>query len=204
MASRVWRKRGAERVEGRGRGGCEYLLVAPMTTTWPREVRPSMRASRVDTMELWIWSCLLLRICTRKNTQRCQSGTLGTHLETAVYWMMKARFQQPHRVRCANFCQPSVCECPTMLSHLILPVCTRRLSVYRSPGGKHGYVKFLGQCTVRIRHVIAGGNWLCHTGARPSISSKKMMEGWQRSASANSSRSIRSASPTHLDRMSAP
>ena len=42
------------------------------------------------------------------------------------------------------------------------------------------------------------------TGARPSISSKKMMEGWQRLASANSMRSCLSASPTHLDSTSAP
>ena len=31
-----------------------HLLVAPITTTWPRDVRPSMSASSVDTMELWI------------------------------------------------------------------------------------------------------------------------------------------------------
>ena len=42
------------------------------------------------------------------------------------------------------------------------------------------------------------------TGASPSISSKKMMAGWWRCASSNSSRSWRSASPTHLDSTSAP
>ena len=42
------------------------------------------------------------------------------------------------------------------------------------------------------------------TGARPSISSKKMMEGCWRAASSNSSLSWRSASPTHLDSTSAP
>ena len=39
-------------------------LVAPITTTCPRESRPSMRASSVLTMLLWIWSCLLLLTCT--------------------------------------------------------------------------------------------------------------------------------------------
>ena len=38
----------------------------------------------------------------------------------------------------------------------------------------------------------------------PSISSKKMMLGWQALASSKSSRSWRSASPTHLLRQSAP
>ena len=33
---------------------------------WPRESRPSMSASSVDTIELWIWSCLLLRTCARR------------------------------------------------------------------------------------------------------------------------------------------
>lgn len=42
-------------------------LVAPMTTTRPRESRPSISASSVDTMELWIWSCLLLRTCRRES-----------------------------------------------------------------------------------------------------------------------------------------
>ena len=42
------------------------------------------------------------------------------------------------------------------------------------------------------------------TGARPSISSKKMMDGWAFWASSNSSLNWRSASPTHLDRTSAP
>lgn len=38
-------------------------LSAPMTTTLPLESRPSMSASRVLTMLLWIWSCLLLLTC---------------------------------------------------------------------------------------------------------------------------------------------
>jgi hypothetical protein len=42
------------------------------------------------------------------------------------------------------------------------------------------------------------------TGARPSISSKKMMDGCILFASSNSSRSCRSASPTHFDKQSAP
>ena len=37
------------------------LFVAPIITTLPRESSPSIRASSVDTTELWIWSCLLLR-----------------------------------------------------------------------------------------------------------------------------------------------
>ncbi len=47
-------------------------------------------------------------------------------------------------------------------------------------------------------------NMSVHTGARPSISSKKMMAGCWRWASSNSMRSWRSASPTHLDSTSAP
>ena len=43
-----------------------------------------------------------------------------------------------------------------------------------------------------------------HTGARPSISSKKMMAGCWRWASSKSMRSWRSASPTHLLSTSAP
>ena len=49
--------------------------------------------------------------------------------------------------------------------------------------------------------------WSClleRTGAKPSISSKKMMLGCAFFASSNSRRSWRSASPTHLDRQSAP
>ena len=49
--------------------------------------------------------------------------------------------------------------------------------------------------------------WSCfplRMGARPSISSKKMIEGCSLVASVKSIRSWRSASPTHLDRMSAP
>jgi hypothetical protein len=38
----------------------------------------------------------------------------------------------------------------------------------------------------------------------PSISSKKMILGWQAFASSKRRRSCRSASPTHLDRQSAP
>lgn len=34
------------------------LLVAPMTMTSPRLSRPSIKASKVDTMDEWIWSCL--------------------------------------------------------------------------------------------------------------------------------------------------
>ena len=78
-------------------------LVAPSTTTRPRASRPSISASSVATMELWIWSVLDER-----------------------------------------------------------------------------------------------------TGAKPSISSKKMMEGSRLCASANSSRSCRSLSPTHLLSTSAP
>ena len=33
------------------------LLVAPMTMISPLLSSPSISASRVDTMELWIWSC---------------------------------------------------------------------------------------------------------------------------------------------------
>jgi hypothetical protein len=46
------------------------LLVAPMSTTLPLLSRPSMRASRVDTMLLCTWSCLLVRTFTH---------TAGTH-----------------------------------------------------------------------------------------------------------------------------
>lgn len=35
------------------------LLVAPMTIISPLLSSPSIKASRVDTIELWIWSCLL-------------------------------------------------------------------------------------------------------------------------------------------------
>ena len=35
----------------------------PITTTLPLESRPSMSASSVLTMLLWIWSCLLLLTC---------------------------------------------------------------------------------------------------------------------------------------------
>ena len=37
------------------------LLVAPITTTCPRESKPSINASRVETIEAWIWSCLTER-----------------------------------------------------------------------------------------------------------------------------------------------
>jgi hypothetical protein len=33
--------------------------------TCPRESRPSIRASNVDTMEAWIWSCLMERTGAR-------------------------------------------------------------------------------------------------------------------------------------------
>lgn len=49
--------------------------------------------------------------------------------------------------------------------------------------------------------------WSCFddlTGARPSISSKKMIEGARLAASSNRARSCRSASPTHFDRTSPP
>ena len=49
--------------------------------------------------------------------------------------------------------------------------------------------------------------WSCleeRTGVRPSISSKKITEGWYARAWSNSSRSCFSASPTHLERQSAP
>ena len=49
--------------------------------------------------------------------------------------------------------------------------------------------------------------WSCFddlTGARPSISSKKMMDGARLAASSKSARSCLSASPTHLDRTSPP
>jgi hypothetical protein len=36
-------------------------LVAPITTIAPRSSSPSISANRVDTIDEWIWSCLLLR-----------------------------------------------------------------------------------------------------------------------------------------------
>ena len=36
-------------------------LVAPMTITSPRESNPSMSANKVETIEEWMWSCLLDR-----------------------------------------------------------------------------------------------------------------------------------------------
>ena len=45
------------------------LLVAPMMTTCPRESSPSISASSVETMLLWIWSCRLLRACTTQAQQ---------------------------------------------------------------------------------------------------------------------------------------
>ncbi len=57
---------------------------------------------------------------------------------------------------------------------------------------------------VDTREECTWSTFMLRTGARPSISSKKMMEGCRRLASSNSSRSWRSASPTHLDRQSAP
>lgn len=41
---------------------------ATLSRTCPRASRPSMSASRVETMELWIWSCLLLRTCREYTT----------------------------------------------------------------------------------------------------------------------------------------
>lgn len=43
--------------------GSGKMSSEPMTTTLPRESRPSISASSVETMLLWIWSCLLLRTC---------------------------------------------------------------------------------------------------------------------------------------------
>ena len=52
---------------GRRRAGSmlSMRLVAPMTTTSPRLSSPSIRASSVDTIELWIWSWRLDRTGAR-------------------------------------------------------------------------------------------------------------------------------------------
>jgi len=61
--------------------------------------------------------------------------------------------------------------------------------------------------SARSVETIEAWIWSCfddRTGANPSISSKKIMLGWQLRASRTEDEVGRSASPTHFDRQSAP
>ena len=183
-----------------------------MTTTLPRESSPSMRASSVLTILLWIWSCLLLRTCATVPRTYNPSLWCPPFKDSVQYnvfrvcSLMQSSAVPGGRARGVKM---GVGDCCKQTSER----CTgagESNQLYRNmagcwhwaplpKGAHHGNWDFMGLAG----EGACGCGW-GRTGARPSISSKKMMAGCWRWASSNSRRSWRSASPTHLDRMSAP
>lgn len=80
----------------------------------------------------------------------------------------------------------------------------RNLKNLKKLGGKK---VFSPSISARSVDTMLECTWSCFddlTGASPSISSKKMIEGARLAASSKRARSCRSASPTHLDKTSPP
>ena len=81
----------------------------------------------------------------------------------------------------------------------------RNLKNLKKLGGEK--VFFSPSISARSVDTMLECTWSCFddlTGASPSISSKKMIEGARLAASSKRARSCRSASPTHLDKTSPP
>lgn len=89
----LYRKRAGP--SGRKPDHCMFLWIKVVKSghTCPRLSRPSMRASRVDTTDAWIWSCLTLRtgaspsISSKKIIDGCEKAWANTTRRKHRAWV---------------------------------------------------------------------------------------------------------------------